>query len=510
MRVAPKQGMVSVGSTLAAPVGRVLQWRAMQLLDDLVKQRLTNLERLRAAGRDPYRQTFQRTALIGELLETFTPGVSVRVAGRLMGFREHGKTIFADLRDQTGRLQLFFAKDRLPDSFDLLMSLDLGDVIGVSGELFATRTNEKTVKVTDWTIVAKCLRPPPEKWHGLKDVEIRYRQRYVDLFVNPEVQKIFETRSKLVAGIRRFLDARGFLEVETPMMQPVPGGAAARPFKTHHQALGMDLYLRIAPELYLKELLVGGFEKVYELNRNFRNEGISTRHNPEFTMLEVYQAYSDYAGMRVLTEELISTLAQELHGGETIPHRDKTLSLKRPWRQAPFFDLLAEQTGADCRDETQARAQAARAGVPSANVPIEAVWDKLFEKHVQPTLIEPTFVVDYPIALCPLAKAKSDDPTLAARFELYLGGIEVANAYSELNDPAEQAKRFAQQTAARPTGAEQEFFADDDFVRALEYGMPPAGGLGIGIDRLAMLLTNTNSIRDVILFPTLKPEEGKS
>jgi len=479
----------------------------MQSLDDLIKQRLSNLDRLKAAGRDPYRQRFQPTAAIGELVATFTPGVSARVAGRLMGYREHGKTIFADLHDQTGRIQLFFAKDALKEAFDLLSALDLGDVIGVAGELFATRTGEKTVRVTEWTIVAKCLRPPPEKWHGLKDVEQRYRQRYVDLFVNPSVRKVFETRSKLVAGVRRFLDARGFLEVETPMMQPVPGGAAARPFKTHHHALGMDLYLRIAPELYLKELLVGGLERVYELNRNFRNEGLSPRHNPEFTMLEVYQAYSDYAGMRVLTEELITTLAQSLLGGEMVPHGQDTISLKRPWRQVTFFDLLREHTGADCRDETQARAQAARAGLPSGpSAPLAAVWDKLFEKVAQPSLLEPTFVLDYPVALCPLSKIKPDDPTLAERFELYVGGLELANAYSELNDPAEQRRRFAEQIQQRPAGAEQEFFADDEFVKALEYGMPPAGGLGIGIDRLAMLLTNTSTIRDVILFPTMKPE----
>ena len=479
----------------------------MQLLDDLVKQRLTNLERLRAAGRDPYRQSFQRSAAIGELLASFTPGVSVKIAGRLMAWREHGKTCFGDLRDQTGKLQLYFAQDRLGESFDLLSALDLGDILGVSGELFATRTGEKTVKVHDWTLVAKCLRPLPEKWHGLKDVEIRYRQRYLDLTVNAKVRELFETRSRMISAIRQFLDGRGFLEVETPMMQPVPGGAAARPFKTHHQALNLDLYLRIAPELYLKELLVGGLERVYELNRNFRNEGLSTRHNPEFTMLEVYQAYSDYAGMRLLTEELIATVARALHGGEAVPHREGTLSLKRPWRQATFFDLLKQATGADCRSETQARAHAARLGVLSGpTVPLAVVWDKLFEKAVQPTLMEPTFVLDYPVALCPLAKLKPSDPTLAERFELYIGGLELANAYSELNDPAEQARRFAEQVKSRPTGEAQEFFADEEFVRALEYGMPPAGGLGIGIDRLAMLLTNTSSIREVILFPTLKPE----
>ncbi len=479
----------------------------MEPLDDLVKQRLTNLERLRDAGRDPYRQSFHRTGLIGELLASFTPGVSVRVAGRLMACREHGKSVFADLHDQTGRIQLYFAQDRLPDTFELLSAMDLGDVVGVAGELFATRTGEKTIKVSDWTVVAKCMRPLPEKWHGLKDVEIRYRQRYLDLVMSPRARQVFETRSRMVAGIRRFLDARGFLEVETPMMQPVPGGAAARPFKTHHQALNLDLYLRIAPELYLKELLVGGLERVYELNRNFRNEGISPRHNPEFTMLEVYQAYSDYAGMRVLTEELITALAQELHGGDAIPSREGTLSLKRPWRQATFFELLQQGTGADCRQETQARAHAARVGVPSGpGVPLAAVWDKLFEKAVQPTLTEPTFVLDYPVALCPLAKGKPSDPTLAERFELYVGGIELANAYSELNDPQEQRRRFAEQLAARTPGEAQEFFADEEFCKALEYGMPPAGGLGIGIDRLAMLLTNTASIREVILFPTLKPE----
>ena len=481
----------------------------MQLLDDLVKQRLSNLERLKAAGQDPLRQRFQRTALIGELLSDFAPAVAARVAGRLMAWREHGKTAFADLRDQTGRLQLYFAQDRLPDSFELLKSLDLGDLIGVSGELFATRTGEKTLRVAEWVILAKSLRPLPEKWHGLKDVEIRYRQRYLDLIVNPGVRETFQRRSRMVAAIRRFLEARGFLEVETPMMQPVPGGAAARPFRTHHQALDLDLYLRVAPELYLKELLVGGFERVYELGRDFRNEGISTRHNPEFTMLEVYQAYSDYAGMRVLTEELITAVAQELHGGDTVPSGGGKLSLKRPWRQATFFELLKSATGVDCRNEVQARAAAARVGVPSGPaVPLAAVWDKLFEKAVQPTLVEPTFVLDYPIALCPLARRKLDDPTLAERFELYVGGLELANAYSELNDPIEQRERFAEQLKVRPSGAEQEFYADEAFVKALEYGMPPAGGLGIGIDRLAMLMTHTTTIREVILFPTLKPEDG--
>ena len=481
----------------------------MQPLDDLVTQRLTHLEQLRASGRDPYRQTCLRTASMAEIVAAFAPGVFARVAGRLMAWRAHGKTVFADLHDQTGRLQVYFAKDRLPDSFDQLSALDLGDLLGVSGELFATRTGEKTLKVHDWTIVAKCLRPLPEKWHGLKDVERRYRQRYLDLLVNAKVRRLFEQRSRLVAGIRRFLDARGFLEVETPMMQPVPGGATARPFKTRHEALGLDLYLRIAPELYLKALLVGGFERVYELNRNFRNEGLSTRHNPEFTMLEVYQAYSDEAGMRLMTEELITLLARELHGGETIPFREGTLALTRPWRVAAFFTLLQEATGVDCRDEVQARAQAARVGAPSGPAaPMAAVWDKLFEKVVQPTLVAPTFVVDYPVALCPLAKATLDDPMLAARFELYVGGLELANAYSELNDPAEQRRRFAEQLAARPGGAAPEFFADDEFVTALEYGMPPAGGLGIGVDRLAMLLTNAASIREVILFPTLRPAAG--
>ncbi|MBI4313912.1 MAG: lysine--tRNA ligase [Candidatus Omnitrophica bacterium] len=480
----------------------------MEISDDLVQQRFKNLEELKKAGVNPYPPTFQRTAAIGDLLNAFTPGVQPRVAGRLMSVREHGKTVFADLRDQTGKLQLFFSKDRLPGTFDLLKLLDLGDFIGVSGELFETRTKEKSIKVMEWALLSKALRPLPEKWHGLKDVEIRYRHRYLDLAVNPKARPMFESRSRMIAGMRRFLDARGFLEVETPMMQTVPGGAAARPFKTHHHALGIDLYLRIAPELYLKELLVGGFEKVYELNRSFRNEGLSTRHNPEFTMLEVYQAYSDCAGMRVLTEELITAAAESLNGLQEIPYQEnKTLSLKRPWRQATFFGLLKEVAGMDCRNETQARAQAARAGVPSGpKIPLEAVWDKLFEKLVQPNLIEPTFVTDYPVELCPLAKTKPDDPAIADRFELYIAGMEVANAYSELNDPQEQQQRFLDQIKARAAEAEQEFFADDEFVRALEHGMPPAGGLGVGIDRLAMVMTHTASIREVILFPTLKPE----
>ncbi len=479
----------------------------MEASDELIQQRLTKLKNLRKSGRDPYAPSYDRSALIGEVLATFSPGGKAKVSGRLMAWREHGKSIFGDLRDATGSIQLFFSKDRLPDSFEALSMLDMGDIVGVSGELFKTRTGERTLKVDDWQMISKCVRPLPEKWHGLKNVELRYRQRYLDFMFSPETRKVFETRSQLISGIRRFLEKRNFVEVETPMMQSVPGGAVAKPFKTHHAALKRDLFLRIAPELYLKMLLVAGMDRVFELNRNFRNEGISTRHNPEFTMLEVYQAYSDVQGMRLLTEELISQLVKELYKKDEITFQEKKISFKQPWKQAGFFELLKKETGADCQKEATARAQAKKAGLASGKeVALPHVWDKLFEKTVQPKLVAPTFVLDYPIELCPLSKANPKDPKLADRFELFVAGVEIANAYSELNDAEEQRKRFKEQVKKRPKGKDQEFFADDDFVKALEYGMPPAGGLGIGIDRLVMLLTDSASIREVILFPMLRAE----
>ncbi|PYN55977.1 MAG: lysine--tRNA ligase, partial [Candidatus Rokuibacteriota bacterium] len=359
----------------------------------------------------------------------------------------------------------------------------------------------------------KALRPLPEKWHGLKDVETRYRQRYVDLVVNADVRAIFLLRARLVAALRRFLDARGFLEVETPMMQPIPGGAIARPFKTHHHALDMDLYLRIAPELYLKRLVVGGFERVYEINRNFRNEGVSTQHNPEFTMLEFYQAYADYTDLMELTETLFAELAQTLRGGLTLRWGEHAIDLTPPWRRLPFFDGLSAALGTRVTPETKAGALAKAAGakgIEAPDGPPWRVWKELFERLVEPTLIQPTFVVDFPIELSPLAKRKRENPALVDRFELFVGQRELANAYSELNDPIDQLARFREQAQLTARGDDEAHWLDEDYVRALEFGMPPAAGEGIGIDRLTMLFADQPSIREVILFPHLRPEGGRA
>jgi lysyl-tRNA synthetase class 2 len=413
--------------------------------------------------------------------------------------------------DRTGRIQLYARADQLGDDYAAFSALDVGDFIGVTGEMFRTRTGQLTIAVKSVTFLAKSLRPLPEKWHGLKDVETRYRQRYVDLIVNPEAREIFVLRSRLVGALRAFLDARGFLEVETPMMQPIPGGAIARPFKTHHNALDLDLYLRIAPELYLKRLVVGGFERVYEINRNFRNEGISTQHNPEFTMLEFYQAYADYQDLMELTEELFTELAQSLLGRLTLAWGEHQIHFTRPWRRLPFFagisDVLGESITPETDAATVARAAAAK-GVHAKPGPAWTVWKDVFDELVEPTLVQPTFVVDFPIELSPLAKKKRENPRLVDRFELFIGRRELANAYSELNDPIDQLARFREQAALQARGDAEAHWLDEDYVRALEYGMPPAAGEGIGIDRLVMLFANQPSIREVILFPQLRPESG--
>jgi lysyl-tRNA synthetase class 2 len=427
--------------------------------------------------------------------------------------RHHGKTCFAHLMDQTGRIQLYARADGLGDEYARFVELDAGDFIGVTGEMFRTRTGELTVVVKTVSFLAKSLRPLPEKWHGLKDVETRYRQRYVDLIVNTEAREIFLMRARLIRAIRAFLDARGFLEVETPMMQPIPGGAIARPFKTHHNALGMDLYLRIAPELYLKRLLVGGFERVYEINRNFRNEGTSTLHNPEFTMLEFYQAYADYTDLMELTEALFVDLAHSLRGSLSLTWGEHPLDLKPPWRRLAFFDGLSETLGLRVTPETDvaavARAAAAR-GIVHGEGPAAKLWKEAFETLVEPTLVQPTFVVDFPTELSPLAKRKRDNPLLVDRFELFVAQHEMANAYSELNDPVDQLARFREQAGLQARGDDEAHWLDEDYVRALEYGMPPASGEGIGIDRLLMMFANQPSIREVILFPLLRPEGGRA
>jgi len=495
--------------------------------NELVRQRAAKLQAWRDRGVDPFGGRFPVTHWSGELQARFAGAAEddlkgagpVSLGGRVISLRHHGKTCFAHLQDMAGRIQLYARADGLDEAYALFTDLDVGDFIGVTGELFRTRTGELTVAVKQFEFLAKALRPLPEKWHGLRDVETRYRQRYVDLIVNPQVRETFLLRSRLIAALRAFLDARGFLEVETPMMQPIPGGAVARPFKTHHNALDMSLYLRIAPELYLKRLVVGGLDRVYEINRNFRNEGVSTRHNPEFTMLEFYQAYADYNDLMELTEQMLLHLAQTLLGREELVYQEQPIRLTPPWPRVGFFPALARAVRETVGPETEPAALAAaaeRAGaVPAGDLAglvakgdRAGLWKELFDRLVEPTLVQPTFVTDFPIELSPLAKRKPEDPRLVERFELFIGTREIANAYSELNDPIDQRRRFEEQMRQRERGDEEAHVMDEDYVRALEYGMPPTAGWGAGIDRLVMLFTDAPSIRDVILFPHLRPERS--
>ncbi len=482
------------------------------------EQRLKKLQELKKTGLDPYNQFFSPQNKAAEIHACYSgyekdgleaEQITVSVAGRVMALREFGKAAFAHIQDSTGKIQLYFKKDALGDGFNLLKKLDVGDLIGATGRLFRTKTNELTVEVNSFTILSKSLHPLPEKWHGLKDVEIRYRQRYLDLIVNPEVKDIFAKRSAIIKAIRDFFEEQGFIEVETPMMHLIPGGAAARPFKTHHNALDLDLYLRIAPELYLKRLLVGGYEKVFEINKNFRNEGISTRHNPEFTMMEFYIAYRDYNYLMSLTEELFATVAMKVVGSLQIPYEDTVIDLTPPYKRLPMLEALIQRGVPEnvIHDEGKALQWARSRGIEIASgAPLGKILDEIFKELVEPELIQPTYIIDHPIELSPLAKRKADNPDLVERFELFIAGREIANAFSELNDPLDQRERFLRQVEAKARGDEEAHEMDEDFVRALEYGMPPAAGEGIGIDRLVMLLTNSKSIRDVILFPLLKPE----
>ena len=485
------------------------------------QQRIKKLDLLREAGVAPYGTRFDAKDRAGDLIrlhgqktkETLEQErISCTVAGRIVALRRFGKAAFAVLQDGSERLQTYLKKDLLsPQAYTVTEQLDLGDWIGVTGILFRTKTNEFTVEVHELTFLSKALRPLPEKWHGLTDVETRYRQRYVDLIANPDVHGIFAMRSRIITGIRAFLIERGFLEVETPMMHPIPGGAAAKPFVTHHNALGVDLYLRIAPELYLKRLIVGGFPRVFEINRNFRNEGISTIHNPEFTMLEFYVSYADYQDLIRLTEELISSLAQQLLGTTVIEYQGKTINLAPPWRRWSYHQAILEVNGLAPTVLTDR--EEALAAAKQLNVPVDPKWplfnivNEIFEETVEPRLEQPTFITDYPIEISPLARRKDADPALTDRFELYIAGREIANAFSELNDPLDQRERFEGQAAQREAGNEEAHVVDEDFLRALEYGMPPTAGEGIGIDRLIMLFTNQASIRDVVLFPQLRPEK---
>jgi len=479
---------------------------------DVVAVRRAKLDKLRSLGVDPFGARFVRTHACTEVQAGFDrlEGTEVTVAGRITALRRHGKAAFFDLRDQSGRLQVYVREDRVdPRTFEVFSLLDLGDIVGVRGTVFRTRAGEVTVDLSALQVLTKSLRPLPEKWHGLRDVDTRYRQRYLDLIANPEVRRVFDIRSETVRVIRDFLHAEGFVEVETPVFSPLAGGANARPFVSHHNALNMPVYLRIATELYLKRLVVGGFEKVFEIGRVFRNEGISTKHNPEYTLLELYQAYADYTDMMDITERLVATVAQRVLGSLTLTYQGVTVDLTPPWPRVSMVEALKEHTGLsldDLGDDAEARALAVSKGL---EVPPHAtrgmVIDELVGEFVEPHLVGPLFLVDYPVEISPLAKRKPGNPSFVERFEAFVCGREVANAFSELNDPDDQRQRFREQAAERVKGNEEAHVMDEDYLFALEHGLPPTGGLGIGIDRLVMLLTDSPSIRDVILFPLLRP-----
>jgi lysyl-tRNA synthetase class 2 len=484
--------------------------------NSLIEQRRAKLAALRAKGIDPFKNKFTPGETCADARKNYTEGREVAVAGRITAHREMGKSMFLDVRDQSGRLQIYAQKNHLeetaPGSWDIFSHLDLGDFIGARGKLFTTKTGEISIKLDSFVILAKALRPPPAKWHGLEDTEIRYRQRYLDLMANPAVKDIFLKRSEIIREIRNFLHARGFVEVETPMMQAIPGGAAAQPFITHHNALGCDFYMRIALELYLKRLLVGGVDKVFEIGRNFRNEGLSRKHNPEFTMLEAYQAFGDYETMMELVQSMVCHVAQKVLGTLKIETKDaegkivKSIDLTPDWKRAKYKDLVREKAGADWFDVSPAerRRRAIEdlklGGDIAKNYEDFEVTGAVFEKLIEPTLIQPTFVTHLPKELVPLAKLSPDDPTVVEVFECCINGQEIAPAYTEQNDPIEQRERLEHQAG----GETQKL--DEDFLVALEHGMPPAGGMGMGIDRLCMMMLGQESIRDVILFPQLKPK----
>jgi lysyl-tRNA synthetase class 2 len=494
--------------------------------EEQIEQRRAHLSELAQLGLDPYPHRFERSVTISDLVrahggktgpELEETRVDTAVSGRILSIRSFGKANFLVLSDGRSKIQVYVKKDTLSErDFRIFQLLDIGDVIGAQGHLFRTRTNELTIWASKLEFLAKCHLPLPEKWHGLTDVEIRYRQRYLDLIVNPEAREVFQVRGKVLAALREFLDSRGYLEVETPMMQPVAGGAMARPFTTHHNALDIDLYLRIAPELYLKRLVVGGMERVYEINRVFRNEGISTRHNPEFTMLEFYQAYSDYQDLMKLTEEMIAFVARSAAGKEEIEYDGHLISLRPPFARLSLRHAVVEAaskklgatiSASDLSDHARAQELAGRLGVhvDPRNGPGK-VTTTIFETLVEESLVQPTFVYDFPTEVSPLSKQRADDPDTVERFELYAGKIELANAFSELNDPVEQRKRFEQQLLEKARGDQEAHAMDEDYVRALEYGLPPTAGEGVGVDRLVMLLTGSKSIRDVILFPQMRPK----
>ena len=486
----------------------------------LIAERRTKLEALRAQG-TAYPNDFRRDALAGQLQEAFAARdeqwlesnpTRVTVGGRMLLKRVMGKVSFANIADRTGQIQLFLHKDTIgAELYEAFKGWDVGDIVGATGKLFRTKTGELSVRVEQLRLVVKSLRPLPDKWHGLADVETRYRQRYVDLIVNEASRNVFRTRARIVRYLRDFLDALDFIEVETPMMQPIPGGAAARPVVTHHNALDLQMYLRIAPELYLKRLVVGGFERVYEINRNFRNEGLSTQHNPEFTMLELYLAYADYRDLMDWIEKAIRGLAQTIHGAEELTYQGRRYDLGRPFRRVTVEEAILEHNPdlerSRLRDPAYLRQVCERLGItPQAHDGAGKLQIEIFEKTAEHTYMDPTFVCAYPAEVSPLSRANDQDPFITDRFELFIAGRELANGFSELNDPQDQAARFRAQVARKDRGDEEAMFYDADYVRALEYGMPPTAGLGVGIDRLVMFFTDSPSIRDVILFPHLRPE----
>lgn len=501
-------------------IPKTSRWK-LEDINELIQQRIKKLDEIKSSGIDPFGGPFKVKDTAVSLMNSYAEishdelekeKVSCTVAGRIVSFRGFGKASFCHIQDRTGRIQAYLRKEVLGDNYNLIKKLDVGDFIGVEGRLFRTKTGELTIETEKVIFLTKSLRPLPEKWHGLKDIEMRYRQRYLDLIVNPAVKDVFVKRAQIIKSIRGFLDSKGFLEVETPMMQPIPGGATARPFVTHHNALDMDLFLRIAPELYLKRLIVGGIDRVYELNRNFRNEGISTRHNPEFTMLEFYMAYADYNELMELTEEIISTVAKDVLGTLELEFGGKKLDLAPPWPRIKHMEAIKKYSSGnpELDDHEKARDYAKSLGLQiKDDFSKGKVLDEIFKEVVEPNLFQPTFIIDYPTDISPLAKRNPKNPDLVERFELFIACREIANAFSELNDPLDQKERFEKQVAELQAGHIDAHRMDEDFIRALEYGMPPTAGEGIGIDRLVMILTNSPSIRDVILFPQLK-EESKT
>jgi lysyl-tRNA synthetase class 2 len=489
-------------------------------ISDLIRQRIEKINLMKKEGINPYPTRFQRENSAQEIRDSYVDGESrgVRIAGRIRTKRMMGKASFANIEDQSGSIQIYAKKDILGEvKYELYKTLDIGDIIGVEGTTFKTKTGEITIQVEDFIFLSKCIRPLPivkEKegklFDEFSDREQRYRQRYVDLIVNPRVKRDFILRSRIISGVRNFLEERGYIEVETPMMQAIPGGAAARPFITHHNALDIDLYLRIAPELYLKRLIVGGFEKVFEINRNFRNEGISTKHNPEFTMVELYEAYADYNDMMAIAEEMISQLAHDVLGKSIIEYQGNRIDLSPPWERVSFVDAIKKYAGInfnEIKTIDEAREAASSLGLKvEDDLSIWKIADEVFEERIEENLIQPVFIIDYPKELSPLAKEKEGDPEFVERFEPYIAGRELGNAFTELNNPFEQRARFEEQVKMREAGDEEAQMMDYDYIMALEYGMPPAGGMGIGIDRVVMLFIDTASIKDTILFPLLKPE----